>query len=40
MEVAVGDAELAPYVAALNGLVEARQLMPCQVAELRGEMNK
>lgn len=35
MDFAVGDAELAPYVAALNRLLDARQLRPYQVAELR-----
>jgi 1,4-alpha-glucan branching enzyme len=40
MDFAVGDADLAPYVAALNRLLDARQLRPYQVAELRGEMNQ
>jgi 1,4-alpha-glucan branching enzyme len=40
MDYAVEDAELAPYVAQVNALLEAKGLAPYSVAELRGEMNQ
>jgi 1,4-alpha-glucan branching enzyme len=40
MDFAVSDADLAPYVAAVNRLLEEKGLRPYQVKELRGEMNQ
>lgn len=40
MDFAVEDADLAPYVAQVNTLLEAQGLRPYEVAELRGEMNQ
>ncbi len=40
MDFAVPDADLAPYVAAVNRLLEEKGLRPYQVKELRGEMNQ
>ena len=40
MDFAVSDADLAPYVAAVNRLLEEKGLRPHQVKELRGEMNQ
>mgnify|MGYP003487416967 FL=1 len=40
MDFAVADADLAPYVATVNGLLDAKGLRRYQVKELRGEMNQ
>ena len=40
MDFAVADADLAPYTAEVNGLLDAKGLRRYQVAELRGEMNQ
>jgi 1,4-alpha-glucan branching enzyme len=37
MDFAVSDADLAPYVAAVNRLLEEKGLRPHQVKELRGK---
>ena len=40
MDFAVADADLAPYVATVNRLLDAKGLRRYQVKELRGEMNQ
>ncbi len=40
MDFAVADADLAPYVAEVNGVLAAKGLRPYQVDDLRGEMNQ
>jgi 1,4-alpha-glucan branching enzyme len=40
MDFAVADADLAPYVAHVNGLLDAKGLKRYEVADLRGEMNQ